>query len=36
VTGKLQRPGKHYTVAADGVVARHTPSEPYLGFTPSW
>jgi uncharacterized repeat protein (TIGR03943 family) len=36
VTGKLQRPGKHYTLAADAVVARHTPSDPYLGFTPSW
>jgi uncharacterized repeat protein (TIGR03943 family) len=33
VTGKLQRPGKHYTLAADGVVARHSPSDPYLGFT---
>jgi uncharacterized repeat protein (TIGR03943 family) len=33
VTGKLQRPGKHYTLAADRVVARHSPSDPYLGFT---
>jgi uncharacterized repeat protein (TIGR03943 family) len=36
VTGKLERPGKQYTLAADGVVARRSPSDPYLGFTPSW
>jgi uncharacterized repeat protein (TIGR03943 family) len=33
VTGKLQRSAKHYTLGADKVVARHSPSNPYIGFT---
>lgn len=33
VTGNLQRPTKHYVLAADSVVARHSPRDPYLGFS---